>query len=257
MTFSNMKKASIYIGTSGWHYNDWIGRFYPPEIKGYNELRYYAEHFRTVENNSSFYRISKASTYKTWDRMTPEGFVFSLKLNRLITHINRLKLTLEVREKTAGIIESLQTLKSKLGALVIQLPASFKPDHKLLEAYLSFLKKEIEKHTYAPDLAIEFRAKDWFSKNTYDLLEKNNVALVAAQSSRYPGAQEITADIIYIRLHGPEKLFASKYSMEQLSEWADYINQSSKKVKKVYVYFNNDFYGYALENAKELSAMIK
>jgi uncharacterized protein YecE (DUF72 family) len=126
----------------------------------------------------------------------------------------------------------------------------------LLETYLSFLKEEIEKHTYAPDLAIEFRVKEWFTKDTYVLLKKHNIALVAAQSSRYPGAREITSDVIYIRLHGPEKLFASKYSIEQLAEWADYINESSKKVKKVYVYFNNDFHGYALENAKELYSMV-
>src|SRR5690348_4376204 len=82
--------ARFYIGTSGWHYNDWRGRFYPPEVTGYNELRFYAEHFNTVENNSSFYRIAQESTYKTWVRMTPADWKFSIKLNKAITHIHRL-----------------------------------------------------------------------------------------------------------------------------------------------------------------------
>jgi len=85
---------------------------------------------------------------------------------------------------------------------------------------------------------------------------QHNVALVAAQSSRYPEVRHITADIAYIRMHGPEKLFASKYSPEQLAEWASYISGIAPKVKRVYVYFNNDFHGYALENAKELTNMV-
>src|SRR3954465_6756593 len=117
-------KAKLYIGTSGWHYVHWMGIFYPPEVTGYNELRFHSQHFNTVENNSSFYRISKESTYKTWDRMTPEGFKFSLKLNKAITHIARLELTDEVREKTEYILTSTQVLKEKLGAIVIQLPPS-------------------------------------------------------------------------------------------------------------------------------------
>jgi uncharacterized protein YecE (DUF72 family) len=80
-------KTQLYIGTSGWHYKHWLGLFYPPKISGYNELRFHAEHFNTVENNSSFYRVAKESTYKTWFRMTPAHYKFSMKLNKLITHI--------------------------------------------------------------------------------------------------------------------------------------------------------------------------
>jgi len=250
------KPPQIFIGTSGWHYTHWFGIFYPPEIKGYYELRFYAEHFNTVENNASFYRISKESTYKTWARMAPAPFKFSLKLNKFITHTHRLELTDEVREKVRYILTSLQVLGEQLGALVIQLPASFKLDQKKLETFLSFLRDEVSKQKHQPDLAIEFRNKDWFAKDTYTLLKTYNVALVAAQSSRYPGAQEITADICYIRLHGPEKLFASKYTEEQLKEWVAFIAKASKKCKRIYVYFNNDFHGYALQNAKELRELL-
>ena len=253
-----MKKgAEIYIGTSGWHYTHWMGKFYPPEVKGYNELRFFSEHFNTVENNSSFYRISKESTYKTWVRMTPESFTFSLKLNKFITHTHRLELTDEVQEKCIAILTSLQVLKGQLGAILIQLPPSFKYDLIHLETFLTFFTSEIQKQEYKPDLAIEFRNKIWFTKDAYELLKKYNVALVAAQSSRYPGVQKVTADTCYIRMHGPEKLFASSYSDEQLEEWAVFIRKSAKKVKRVYVYFNNDFYGYAIDNAKTLQEMLR
>ncbi len=249
------KGADIFIGTSGWHYDHWNGIFYPAEIQGYNELRFFSEHFSTVENNSSFYRISKESTYKTWSRMTPEDFRFSLKLNKLITHVNRLELTPEVKERCEYILESTQVLESKLGAIVIQLPPSFAFDLKRMDKFLTFFTKTARKKKFPPDIAIEFRHARWFTEETFALLTKHNVALVAANSSRYPGVREVTADIAYIRLHGPEKLFASRYSAEQLREWDEYIRKIAKKTKRIYVYFNNDFHGYALENAKELAKL--
>ncbi|HUP26610.1 MAG TPA: DUF72 domain-containing protein [Candidatus Limnocylindrales bacterium] len=250
-----MRKANLYIGTSGWHYNDWIGLFYPPDITGYYELKFHSQHFNTVENNSSFYRIAQESTYKTWDRMTPESYKFSIKLNKLITHEAKLELNDDVREKVDYILTSIQILKAKLGAIVIQLPASFKYDLPKLERFLAFFRDKVNAHEHKLDIAIEFRNKHWFVQDVYTVLKKYNVALVAGQSSRYPLAREITADIVYIRMHGPDKLFASKYNTEQLTEWADYIKGISKQVKRVYVYFNNDFYGYALENAKELARL--
>lgn len=249
-------KADLYIGTSGWHYNDWIGTFYPKDITGYNELRYHAEHFNTVENNSSFYRNSKESTYKTWDRMTPDGYKFSIKVNKAITHQAKLELTNDVRMKIDYVLESTQVLGAKLGAIVIQLPASFRYDLTKLETFLQFFRQQVDTRAYRFDVAIEFRNKYWLVKETYAVLRKYNVALVAGQSSRYPLAREVTADIAYVRMHGPDKLFASKYTHEQLAEWAEYIRQISDRVKRIYVYFNNDFYGYAIDNAKELASML-
>ncbi len=249
-------KANILIGTSGWHYTHWLGLFYPPEVTGYKELSFHAEHFNTVENNSSFYRISRESTYKTWIRMTPKNYKFSMKLNKIITHVNRLELTDEVKEKIKQILTSTQVLGEKMGAIVIQLPPSFKPDVKHIEKFLKYFTKEIAKLEYKFDVAIEFRNKAMFVESIFNLLKKYNVALVSDQSSRYPASREVTADIAYIRLHGPEKLFASKYTTEQLQDWAKYIKKLSKTEKRVYVYFNNDFHGYALDNAKELQSLM-
>lgn len=249
--------AKIFIGTSGWHYEDWLGTFYPEEIKGYHELEYHAKHFNSVENNASFYRISKESTYKTWDQMTPKGYTFSLKLNKTITHMHRLELTDEVKEKTALILSSLQVLQTKLGAMVIQLPPNFRYDIEKLDRYLQFFQRINRNNEYRADVAIEFRNKHWFTGELYDLLRSHNVSLVASQSSRYPIMRKITADIAYIRMHGPEKLFSSSYSTEQLQEWAMYMRSIQSDVSKIYIYFNNDFHGYAIHNALELQRMLK
>lgn len=246
----------LYIGTSGWHYSDWIGTFYPKEVKGYDELKFHSEIFNTVENNSSFYHISRESTYNTWYKSTSQNYKFSIKLNKFITHIERLNLTDEVKNKIEYILNSTQILKEKLGAIVIQLPPSFKADLEKLDNFLNYFQNEISSKEYKFDIAIEFRNKFNFTEEVYKILRKYNVALVAGQSSRYPLAKEITADFTYIRMHGPTKLFASKYTKEELTDWANYIEDVSPTLKKVYVYFNNDFYGYAIENAQELMKIL-
>lgn len=249
--------APIFIGTSGWHYSDWMGSFYPADIRGYHELTYHARFFNTVENNSSFYRIASESTYKTWDKMTPANYKFSIKLNKQITHISKLSVSDDVREHVDYILDSIQMLGEKLGALLIQLPASFKYDLEKLDTFLDFFTKEVRSRPFVFDLAIEFRNRYWFTEEVYKCLQKYNVALVAANSSRYPGVREVTASIAYIRMHGPTKLFASSYSEEQLQELATYIKSILANVEKVYVYFNNDFHGYAINNARTLQNLLK
>ena len=249
--------TQIFIGTSGWHYNDWIGTFYPADVVGYHELTYHARFFNTVENNSSFYRIASEPTYKTWDKMTPPNYKFSIKLNKQITHINKLQLSEEVRERVKYILDATQVLGRKIGALLIQLPASFKYDIEKLDIFLNFLTREVQSRPFVFDLAIEFRNRYWFAEEVFMALRKYNVALVAANSSRYPGMRQLTADIAYIRMHGPAKLFASSYSDEQLQELAGYIKNISSDVERVYVYFNNDFHGYAIKNAQTLQTFLK
>lgn len=249
--------AQIYIGTSGWHYNDWIGTFYPPEVKGYDELTFHAKYFNTVENNSSFYRIASEGTYKTWVQKTPADYKFSIKLNKVITHTHKLELNDEVIEKVQYIIATTQALKEKIGAILIQLPASFRVDQAKLEAFLAFFTGEVRSTSHPFDITIEFRNKYWFTEETYTLLQKYNVALVAGQSLRWPGVRQVTADFAYIRMHGPAKLFASSYSRQQLAELETYIQSISPKVKRVYTYFNNDFHGYALKNARTLQRLLK
>lgn len=188
--------------------------------------------------------------------MTPEGYKFSIKLNKLITHTQRLELTDEVRERIRYILETTQVLGDKVGAILIQLPASFTYDVPKVEKFLAYFTQAVRQAPRPFDIAIEFRNKYWFTNELYALLEKYNVALVTGQSSRWPEMRRITANIAYIRMHGPEKLFASSYSNAQLEELAAYIRKLPKKVERVYVYFNNDFHGYAIKNAKVLRKLL-
>lgn len=189
--------------------------------------------------------------------MTPPDYKFSIKLNKQITHINTLQVSEEVRERVSYILNTTQALGRKIGALLIQLPASFTYDLEKLNTFLDFFTKEVRSRTFVFDLAIEFRSRYWFTEETYVLLRKYNVALVAANSSRYPGVREVTADISYIRMHGPTTLFASSYSDEQLQELAEYITDISPDVTRIYVYFNNDFHGYAIKNAQTLQTLLE
>jgi uncharacterized protein YecE (DUF72 family) len=184
--------------------------------------------------------------------MTPDGYRFSIKLNQNVTHVNRLTLNDETRADMTTILDGTQVLGEKLGAIVVQLPASFRADLVVLAGFLEYFTAEVRRRPYPFDIAIEFRSKSWFTEEVYGLLRRYNVALVTSQSSRYPEVRLRTADFAYIRMHGPEKLFASEYSVDQLAELADYIHSISGQVKRTYVYFNNDFFGYALDNAKEL-----
>lgn len=246
----------IYIGTSGWHYDDWTKDFYPHDVTGYRELTFHAQHFNTVENNSSFYRIAGEGTYKTWNRMTPDGYKFSLKLNKYITHAQRLAVNEDVIEKVQFILQTTQVLGDKLGAMLIQLPPSFAYDIAQLGVFLEFFTGEVRAQPKPFDIAIELRHTQWFTAELFALLEKYNVALTFGQSSRWPEIRRITADIAYIRMHGPEKLFDSSYSDTQLHELAEYIKALPPGVKRVYVYFNNDFHGYALRNAATLMKLL-
>lgn len=247
-------KKEILIGTSGWNYKDWIGKFYPKGLKSYEDLKFFSRYYRTVENNSSFYHISKAVTFKKWYTSTPENFVFSMKLNRLFTHDNKLVLNDELIEKLKELLSNTQELKEKFGALLIQTPPSLRYDLTMLRSFLDTFTGLIKELKYQPDLAIEFRNKYWFTEELYELLREYKVAWTIGQSSRYPGARIITGEVMYIRFHGPTKLFASLYTNEEMEDWWKFI-QSAKGVKKVYIYFNNDFFGYAIDNSRYLQKL--
>lgn len=243
-----MSRAKIYIGTSGFSYSHWKGIFYPDDLPSSERFKFYTRHFNTTEINSSFYRLPQKKTILNWYNSSPQDFVFSLKVPRTITHIKRFS---DVEGEWIEFENSLKLLKEKLGVVLLQLPPSFKNEHENLQKLLSFLDgKENFK------FAIEFRHKSWFCEDIYSKLKKRNLALVIADSSRYPKEKVITADFTYIRMHGPKEMFSSSYSEENLKELASDIREYSKSCKEIYVYFNNDFYAYAVENAKMLKKFV-
>ncbi len=243
------KKGKPWIGTSGWTYGNWRGRFYPEDLKQEDFLLHYAKFFNTTEVNYSFYHLPKVSTYEKWASKAPEGFVFAVKASQTITHRKRLE---GAEDLWRTFIEHAEALGPKLGPILIQLPPSFRADPDRLERFLDSVP-EARKHR----LALECRHASWFDPLVLDRIRQLGVAAVIAQSERYPEAPHVpTADFVYLRFHGPGALFASRYSRSDLEPYASAINKWLAKGLDVYAYFNNDFHGFALENARMLQQMV-
>lgn len=235
------------IGTSGWWYEHWYGKFYPPEVEKKDWFSYYAKVFDTVEVNSSFYRLPFEGMVKGWARKAPGNFKFTLKMWRRVTHLKRLK---EVEEDLATFFERVEPLKKNYGAILHQLPPSLKLDLSLLEGFLKMLPEGM-------DQVIEFRNESWLESKTFSLLKKYNVAYCIVSTPKFPDFFELTTDFSYIRFHGRETLYSSLYSDDELKKWARRIRGFlRKKIKRVYVYFNNDYNAYAVKNALKLRELL-
>lgn len=243
--------SELYIGTSGWAYSHWEGIFYPRNLKAKDKLKYFSKHFKTVEVNYSFYRLPKATTYQKWYSQTPGNFLFSVKASRFITHIKRLK---GIKEAWKQFLENALNLKEKLGPILFQFPPSFRATKENLERLEEFFKIVTPRSKVS--LAFEFRHKSWCDEHIYKILKKYNIVWVITDSSCYPRTDEVTADFIYIRLHGPTAMFSSKYTKEDLKTLSQKIKKWLTANKDVFVYFNNDFHGFAVENAKTLQKLL-
>ena len=241
--------GKLWIGTSGWVYKDWRGLFYPKGVAQRDWLTYFAQHFNTVEVNATFYRPFPSSVLARWREITPPEFAFTLKGPRPITHLKRLE---SVDDELRQFVESSEGLGEKLSAMLWQFPPSFKVgvDDSLerLTAFLPKLPRTIHQ-------VVEFRHKSWFRDDVYALLNAHNVGFCINDSSRWAAAEVVTGDVMYIRFHGPTKLYASLYSPEQLAAWADKIRPNLAE-RDVYIYFNNDYGGRAIQNAREIRDML-
>ena len=243
-TVNGKRLPQIHIGTSGWIYDHWGKVFYPKECPKTKWLEFYVTHFGTVELNASFYRLPKPQTFENWRKRTPDSFLWAVKANRFITHIKRLKDAEEPLERFHGSVEM---LKEKLGPILIQLPPSLSFDEAVLSNFCQHLKVN---HRYA----LEVRHPSWAQERAIDILRDNNIALcISDTAGRYPYIEEDTATFIYIRLHGSKKLYASEYSEEELEAYARKIRDWSKDI---YLYFDNDYGGYAIRNAKRLKEIL-
>lgn len=259
-----MKNSKLHIGTSGWIYGDWTRVFYPVDLSSKDKLKYFSQHFKTAEINYSFYHLPRPSTYQNWYNQTPKDFIFAVKVSRFITHIKRLK---GVKKAWQTFISNALNLKEKLGPILFQFPPSFKATEeniKRLEEFLELIKSRPKGRS--PDwspafrqrlrFAFEFRHKSWCEEKIYNLLKKYDVAWVIADSPSYPKAELATADFVYIRMHGSQVLFGSKYTNKELKDLAQKIKKWLKQKLDVYVYFNNDFHGYAIENTQQLMRLV-
>ena len=235
----------VHIGTSGWNYDHWKGSFYDKACPKIRWLEFYAGIFSTIEVNASFYRKMKPETFEKWYTRTPEDFLWSVKANRYITHIRRLT---DAGEPLGVFFTSLKPLKNKLGPILFQLPPSLVFDRLMLESFCRHLNPDYR-------YTIEARHTSWTGKDALAILKEHNIAwCIADTAGRYPYHEAITADFVYIRLHGSQELYASKYSEEELASWAARIR---KWDLEAFVYFDNDYQAYAPHNALRLKEIMQ
>ncbi len=239
--------TNYIIGTSGWHYEHWRDTFYPPKLAKSSWLEFYARHFHTVELNASFYRLPSEEAFKTWYRLTPPDFTFAVKVSRFITHIKRLR---NAEEPLHNFLERAQILGEKLGPLLYQLPPGLHRDDEVLESFLEQLPPGM-RH------AFEFRHGSWLNDGVFQILRQHNVGLCVFDMPKLTCPLVATADFAYIRFHGSDALYSSNYSDEELADWAKKITQMADTLKTVYIYFNNDIEGFALNNARTLRTYLQ
>ena len=242
-----MKKHTINIGTSGWSYKHWRGTFYPENLKVKDQFLYYQKMFNTVEINNTFYKMPADATLQNWENQVSDDFVYVIKANRFITHMKKLH---NPEDSLLIFMEKLKYLEKKLGPILFQLPPYLELDLQLLEDFLMALSN---KNRYV----FEFRHASWYVPELYQLLEKYNCAFCIYELAGHISPIKITADFVYIRLHGPTAAkYQGSYSYTVLKEWADQCIQWLK-TKDVFVYFDNDEKGYSAFNALSLKKLVE
>jgi uncharacterized protein YecE (DUF72 family) len=233
----------VHVGCSGWQYRDWRGVLYEPGLAQRDWLGRYAQAFDTVEVNSTFYRLARRAAVEDWVRRTPAGFLFAAKASRYLTHVRRLR---ELGEGIERFYVALAPLVAspKLGPIVWQLPANFQRDDERLASALEALPAG--RHCW------EFRHASWFTDEVYALLREHGCALVIGDHPRWPfQAHVLTTDWTLVRLHHGRRGRRGNYSDREVDEWAARIDGWRRRAE-VFAYFNNDWDGFAVRNARRL-----
>ncbi|MFD2367103.1 DUF72 domain-containing protein [Pseudoduganella sp. GCM10020061] len=282
--------GKIYIGISGWRYVPWRGEFYPPGLAQHRELEYASRQLPTIEINGSFYSLQRPESYAAWYEATPPGFVFSVKGNRYISHILRLR---DVDPALSNVLASgMFKLREKLGPMLWQFPPNFAFDPERMEHFLSILPHDTAHalelaRQHEPRMAgraaleidakrkmrhaVEVRHDSFADERFVKMLRKYKVAVVVADTAgKWPYFEDVTADFMYLRLHGEKELYASGYTDEALDRWADRIRAWSlggqpddartvsalappkRASRDVFCYFDNDIKVHAPYDAHRL-----
>ncbi|MEA9753917.1 DUF72 domain-containing protein [Xanthomonas campestris pv. raphani] len=281
---------SIRIGISGWRYARWRGTFYPTGLAQRRELAYAGRCFPSVEINGSFYSLQRPESYQSWHDETPDDFVFAVKGPRFVTHMKRLR---DCEQALANFFASgVLRLGPKLGPILWQLPPSLRFDDAVLDAFLTSLPRDTEaalalarkrdttlmhgRTALSIDRkrplrhALEMRHPSFCDPSCMKLLRKHKVAVVVADTAgKFPYLEDVTADFVYLRLHGDAQLYASGYSDHALDRWSERIAawaaggepsdaqrvgpRASKRARRdVYCYFDNDMKVHAPFDARGL-----
>jgi uncharacterized protein YecE (DUF72 family) len=217
------KMVKIYVGTSGYAYKEWKGKFYPEKISPKEMLRFYSGRLNTVEINNTFYRMPSESVLTSWAEQVPGDFVFALKAPQVITHLKQLR---NVLDETEYLFRTLSVMDRRLGPVLFQFPKSFRADRPLLQDFLGLIPDDRA-------CAFEFRSSSWLNDEILDLLRERGSSLCIADADENPANEIIrTASWGYLRLR------RSDYTDADLSQWLERI--LSQKWERVFVFFKHE-----------------
>lgn len=287
-----MGSGKVRVGLSGWSYEGWRGDFYPEGLPHKHELAFATQHFPTLEVNGTFYSLSKPGAMRSWYETAPRGFVYALKGSRFITHNKKLGDVDEAMSNfmASGVLE----LKDKLGPILWQLSPNMRFDADRVDRFLAMLPRDLDgvagmarKATldrpqstkragdnHRVRHVIEPRHESFFGEEMVAVARRHGVALAFSHSSVWPYTEEVTAGFVYLRLHGPRRLYSSGYTRAELERWADRIRvwadgsqpddaerlterrPPRRKRRDVYVYFDNDSGGHAPKDATTLLKLL-
>ena len=245
----------VYVGTSGWQYDSWRGRFYPEDLPQRGWLEYFADRFGVVESNNAFYRLPKPETFAAWAARTPGDFIFTVKVSRYLTHIKRLK---EPEEPVERFLNHASHLGPKLKVALLQLPPNLRIEPDLLDATLSAFGGRVR-------LAVEPRHESWFTDEIHALLSSHRAALCLADGVLRPGPLKSrpvtpmwrTASWGYVRWHQGAARPHPCYGRTALSSWARRIKELWGPSDDIYAFFNNDHNCCAVRDARVLAAALR
>jgi len=242
----NHRSITIRIGTSGWHYKHWIGRFYPEKMRTEDWLGFYSQHFDTVEINNTFYHMPREQTMVNWHDKVPPNFLFAVKASRYITHIKKLHNTAEEVGRFFALTDLLQ---DRLGPILYQLPPNLHKNLQRLDEFIESLPRR-------DNAVFEFRDKSWYDQETFDLMHRRGVALCVHDMGDKAPPRLVTGRMAYVRFHGTDGRYAGNYPDHMLHDWATWLRSQIPNVRAIYAYFNNDISGHALNNARTLKQMM-
>ncbi|MEM1558005.1 MAG: DUF72 domain-containing protein [Thermoproteota archaeon] len=237
---------NIIIGTSGWSYKDWLNVFYMSSERMFQQ---YANVFKTVEIDSSFYKQPSRSFIQTIAKTSPKDFVFSLKVPKTVTHVKLMDLEKGAMRDLKIFLDTLAPLKNanKLGPILFQLPPKPVEAFKRFGEFLESLPDDYR-------FVVEFRNPSWMKDDVFKLLSDNNIGYCIVDEPLLPAVLRVTGEFSYVRFHGRggRPWYYYDYRIEELKEWKSKLGELSANSKRVYVYFNNHFKGYAVKNALQM-----
>ena len=239
------RSGNFHIGTSGWNYPHWRGLFYPQGLPAGKWFARYAQVFRTVEINNTFYHLPREETFNAWRRQAPENFIYAVKANRFITHMKKLKDPASTLEK---FLPRAKRLEEHLGPILYQLPPGWRPNLERLRRFCEQLPANLTH-------VMEFRQPAWLGEETFRILEEHEVCLcIHDMFPHHP--RRVIGKALYVRFHGVGARYGGSYSRRDLRPWAAWMRETAASGCEVYAYFNNDRNGYAIRNAQTLRELL-